>query len=501
MLPLAIVSQHNTQNRAISFLHTNDNTSVPTTHAIDTSLASLENISLQPITIATLTRLFTYSKMVKQDELLLRINPLNKDLAETLLIFRKRLTHASISEKKMQHIIQVVFMHYVTNTEGGAYVLGSCNPEEAFLLLTEYGKSLGFTISKSPSNNIIFKLANRTEICTNCTLDTFTNLRKAGIKLNRMRYGRDDVISAATFDFYDAGYALENAAIMADFCNLAYFEPNFIKRQLSERGYASFKWIGSENSDTQVFLTQKDGYQIICFRGTESLKDVITDLRVNKTVAFGGIGKVHAGFHNAVDDVYKKIDLAINKNRKVIVTGHSLGGALAQLVAHRLVLNNYNVSGIYTYGSPRVGNSDFKNEYDARLAKQTYLHINNKDLVTNIPFEILGYRHLGTLERTFSANHKITVTNKKGAILKPTTSRRFEELNISLQEELQSQMDLATKSLATSTQFLTKSPDDFVPLSYQTVFEEGELDDHGIYQYLFKLGCAVIEKEMNFIKN
>ena len=501
ILPIVSLSQNSVPNSYISFLQTQGNQSVPTANAIDTSLASLNNDSLKPVTIATLTRLFAYLKVKQQDVLLVKINLQNKDLAETLLVFRKRLTQASVSEKNMQQMVSVVFMHYLTNTEEGAYIKGSCNPEEAFVLLTEYAQSFGFTMNKSPGDNITFNLASRKETCTNCSLHTFNNLRRAGVKLNRMRYGRDDVISAATFDFYNDGYALENAAILADFCNLAYFEPIFIQRQLAERGYSSFKWIGSQNSDTQVFLTQKEGYQIICFRGTESLKDIITDLRVNKTDAFDGKGKVHSGFHNAVDDVYKKIEQAININRKIIVTGHSLGGALAQLMAYRLAVNKYQVSGIYTYGSPRVGNSEFKTEYDARLAKKTYLHINNKDLVTSIPFEILGYRHLGAIERTFNENHKITLKNKEGAFIKPTINRRFDELDLSLQQELQHQMDLATKSMVASTQFLTKPLDNFIPMSYQTVFEEGELDDHGIYQYLFKLGCAVIEKEMNYIKN
>lgn len=42
-------------------------------------------------------------------------------------------------------------------------------------------------------------------------------------------------------------------------------------------------------------------------------------------------------------------------HKKIYITGHSLGGALALFAAVELSLN-YTVTAVYTYGQPRVGN-------------------------------------------------------------------------------------------------------------------------------------------------
>jgi len=53
-------------------------------------------------------------------------------------------------------------------------------------------------------------------------------------------------------------------------------------------------------------------------------------------------------------DTVKKLYHEDGKNRKLFVSGHSLGGALATIAAARICFGeNMNVHGIYTFGSPR----------------------------------------------------------------------------------------------------------------------------------------------------
>ena len=76
--------------------------------------------------------------------------------------------------------------------------------------------------------------------------------------------------------------------------------------------------------------------------------------------------EVHAGFYNAEQHVLPKVLYEVVRlnhlygTSKVKTTGHSLGGALANLTAMDLALANvgYDVS-FYNFGQPRVGNKAY----------------------------------------------------------------------------------------------------------------------------------------------
>ena len=78
---------------------------------------------------------------------------------------------------------------------------------------------------------------------------------------------------------------------------------------------------------------------------------------------------------------------------RIWVTGHSLGGAMASLVAQRLAIDGYPVRAVYTYGSPRAGDRKFRDAY--RLPN--YRFVNDNDLVPHLPLRWC-YRHVGELK-------------------------------------------------------------------------------------------------------
>ncbi len=158
-------------------------------------------------------------------------------------------------------------------------------------------------------------------------------------------------------------------------------------------------------TDTQgIFGEAYDNTFVIAFRGSEEtgIADWITDLKFiqqvypyeksrNKKV------KVHAGFISAYKSVRDAVLDAAKKtpHRRIVCTGHSLGGALATLAALDI---QYNLPDkevrCYTYGSPKVGNADFVKSYNKRVP-QTFRIVNSSDAVPNFPAG--GYQHVGQL--------------------------------------------------------------------------------------------------------
>jgi pimeloyl-ACP methyl ester carboxylesterase len=108
--------------------------------------------------------------------------------------------------------------------------------------------------------------------------------------------------------------------------------------------------------------------------------------------AKNGDGKVHKGFSDALDEVWPElcdyVALLHTGGRTVWFAGHSLGAALATLAAARYG----KAQGVYTFGSPRVGDATFRDRYPVPL----YRVVNGHDVITTVPLPPL-YRHVGEL--------------------------------------------------------------------------------------------------------
>ena len=88
--------------------------------------------------------------------------------------------------------------------------------------------------------------------------------------------------------------------------------------------------------------------------------------------------------------------VALYPDYQVRVTGHSLGGALATIAAMD-IHDNLGIENVHTitFASPRVGNHDFAQQWNDRLAESSMRFVHENDIVPHIPFPQLGYEHVG----------------------------------------------------------------------------------------------------------
>jgi predicted lipase len=85
--------------------------------------------------------------------------------------------------------------------------------------------------------------------------------------------------------------------------------------------------------------------------------------------------------------------------RSFVVTGHSLGSALATLfVMENKEKNKFDISTICTFASPRVGNTEFVRQFNL-LPLDSWRIVNRQDIVPKVPLHIpvlFDYEHVAT---------------------------------------------------------------------------------------------------------
>jgi Lipase (class 3) len=106
---------------------------------------------------------------------------------------------------------------------------------------------------------------------------------------------------------------------------------------------------------------------------------------------------VHTGFYKATENLKDETIYAVSNLKRetgyktVIVTGHSLGAAVAQLMGMELTaVDIYNE--VYNYGQPRIGNNKYA-EFVNKIMKSLYRFTHDRDMVPHIPPRDVGYLH------------------------------------------------------------------------------------------------------------
>ena len=191
-------------------------------------------------------------------------------------------------------------------------------------------------------------------------------------------------------------YSKTNALSLALLAKLAYEKASVgravAKQDWGFKHYQYFTMKKGRDIDTQAILCANDTDIVIAFRGTAEMKnDWLTNLQAVREA--GPLRKTlaHEGFQDAlfpaVIRIVNAIDSRITSGKRLWITGHSLGGALASLFAAMLLENKYDVYGVYTYASPRPGDAAFADNLNAAITGPHFRVVNESDVVPHVPPE------------------------------------------------------------------------------------------------------------------
>ena len=180
------------------------------------------------------------------------------------------------------------------------------------------------------------------------------------------------------------------------------------------------KWqIASESSIDEYFdfnfvLWRNDEYKkfVLAFPGTRhDIIELLGEAVNSKLVEYDDKGVKVVNYFYKVMLKMKEIiftpevlsDIDSHPGYQVIVTGHSLGGAVASLIIYEAVNRNYispeyNEPVLITLGQPRTGNEQFVIDFNSKI-KNYFRVVRDGDIVASIPYLLINnpYKHLGGL--------------------------------------------------------------------------------------------------------
>jgi len=195
-------------------------------------------------------------------------------------------------------------------------------------------------------------------------------------------------------------------------------------------GLTFVKVLRETKHDTKLLAATGPSAVLLAFRGTASTPGWLADVQAwqarhpRQPVGTSWPSLIHSGFlkvwmeGNLRAEVLALVKDAVTASHvpaadmRILITGHSLGGALATLAAYDLTVELQELGlqvQCITFGAPRVGNSIFVADYN-RHVPNTWHVINDQDTVSVAGKFVRMYRRTG---------HRVIVNERGDLIVRP----------------------------------------------------------------------------------
>ncbi len=151
-----------------------------------------------------------------------------------------------------------------------------------------------------------------------------------------------------------------------------------------KQGYQFTHYGRATGVEVAYFLATDDKHktQVIAVRGTANVENVMVDADFKLVLDEYTGNMLHSGFVQSAAAVYKTLKPKLKRDYTINTTGHSLGGAVAMVLAMYLDQDEYHLGQVITFGQPKVTNITGAKRYDYMKVTRV---VNEKDIVPLVP--------------------------------------------------------------------------------------------------------------------
>ncbi|MCP4387189.1 MAG: lipase family protein [Gammaproteobacteria bacterium] len=158
----------------------------------------------------------------------------------------------------------------------------------------------------------------------------------------------------------DAAAAVEFGAIeqQAMFAAAAYRPEGEVRDLVEAKNYdlSHFHTIADIQMSFFLATSESKKVQVVSVRGTSNVENAMVDIALKLLSDEKTGARLHQGFAYAAKRIYSELQPRLKPGYKVRTTGHSLGGAVALILAMYMDADGFDIDRVVTFGQPKVTN-------------------------------------------------------------------------------------------------------------------------------------------------